>query len=96
MFHPACFAHVHSWIGLVVAIFMGHENGDKQRPTKRQQMHGLLDKTAGPKPTKAGPESAMFALGVTNQNFARIKPSKTTSATTVVGTYIKFMHYARG
>ena len=34
LFHPACRARVVSWIAFVVAIFMGHENGDKQKPTK--------------------------------------------------------------
>ena len=30
MFHPACLARVVSWIAFVVAIFMGHENGDNK------------------------------------------------------------------
>ena len=34
LFHPACLARVVSWFAVVVAIFMGHENGDKQRPVK--------------------------------------------------------------
>ena len=32
-----------SWSAFVVAILMAHENGDKQRPTKRQHMQGMLD-----------------------------------------------------
>ena len=35
LFHPACLARVVSWIAFVVATFMGLENGDKLRPTKR-------------------------------------------------------------
>ena len=29
----------------VVAIFMGQENGDKQRPTKRRHVQSMLDET---------------------------------------------------
>ena len=35
LFHPAFLAHVVSWFPFVVAIFMGHENGGKQRLAKR-------------------------------------------------------------
>ena len=34
-----------SWFAFVVAIFMAHENGDKQRPTKRLHVQGMLDET---------------------------------------------------
>ena len=34
LFHPACLARVVSWFAFLVAIFMAHENGDKQRPVK--------------------------------------------------------------
>ena len=30
---------------LFVAIFMTHENGDKQRQSKRRQVEGMLDET---------------------------------------------------
>ena len=46
LFHPACLAPVVSWFAFVVAIFMGRENGDKQRPTKRRHVQGMLDETA--------------------------------------------------
>ena len=45
LFHPACLARVVSWFAFVVAIFMAHENGDKQRPTKRRHVQGMLDET---------------------------------------------------
>ena len=45
LFHPACLARVASWFAFVVAIFMAHENGDKQRPTKRRHVQGMLDET---------------------------------------------------
>ena len=35
LFHPACLTRVVSWLAFVVAIFIGHENGDKQRLAKR-------------------------------------------------------------
>ena len=34
LFHPAFFARA-----------LSHENGDKQRPTKRRRLQGMLDKT---------------------------------------------------
>ena len=43
--HPACLARVVSWFACVVAIFMAHENGDKQRPVNRGQVQGILDAT---------------------------------------------------
>ena len=46
LFHPACLARVVSWLAFVVAIFMGHENGDKQRPAKKRHVQGMLDETA--------------------------------------------------
>ena len=45
LFHPACLARVVSWFAFVVAIFMAHENGDKQRPAKRRHVQGMLDET---------------------------------------------------
>ena len=45
LFHPACLARVVSWFAFVVAIFMAHENADKQRPTKRRSVQGMLDET---------------------------------------------------
>ena len=45
LFHPACLARVVSWFAFVVAIFMGHENGDKQRLAKRRHVQGMLDET---------------------------------------------------
>ena len=45
LFHLAFLARVVFWFAFVVAIFMGHENGDKQRPTKRRHVQGMLDKT---------------------------------------------------
>ena len=45
LFHPAFLARVVFWFAFVVAIFMGHENGDKQRPTKRRHVQGMLDET---------------------------------------------------
>ena len=45
LFHPACLARVVSWFAFVVAIFMGHENGGKQKPTKRRHVQGMLDET---------------------------------------------------
>ena len=44
-FHPAFLARVVSWFAFVVAIFMGHENGDKQRLAKRRHVQGMLDET---------------------------------------------------
>ena len=42
----------------------------------------------------AGPIPAMTAHGGGgNQNFPTTKPSATTTKTTVVGTYVKLMHY---
>ena len=45
LFHPACLERVVPWFAFVVAIFMGHENGDKQRPAKRRHVQGMLDET---------------------------------------------------
>ena len=45
LFHPACLARVVSWFAFVVAIFMAHENDDKQRPAKRRHVQGMLDET---------------------------------------------------
>ena len=45
LFHPACLARVVSWFTFVAAIFLAHENGDKQRPTKRRHVQGMLDET---------------------------------------------------
>ena len=45
LFHPACLARVVSLMAFVIAIFMGHENGDKQRSAKRQHVQGMLDET---------------------------------------------------
>ena len=45
LFHPACLARVVSWFAFVVAIFMAHENGDKQRLAKRRHVQGMLDET---------------------------------------------------
>ena len=45
LFHIACLARVVSWFAFVDAIFMGHENGSKQRPTKRRRLQGMLDET---------------------------------------------------
>ena len=45
LLHPACLARVVSWFAFVVAIFMGHENGGKQKPTKRRHVQGMLDET---------------------------------------------------
>ena len=45
LFHPAFLARVVSWFPFVVAIFMGHENGDKQRLAKRRHVQGMLDET---------------------------------------------------
>ena len=43
--HPAFLARVVSWFPFVVAIFMGHENGGKQRLAKRRHVQGMLDET---------------------------------------------------
>ena len=45
LFHPVCRARVVSWFAFVVAIFMAHENGDKQRLAKRRHVQGMLDET---------------------------------------------------
>ena len=45
LFHPVCLACVVAWFAFVVAIFMGHENGDKQRPAERWHLQGMLDET---------------------------------------------------
>ena len=45
LFHPACLARVVSWFAFVVAIFMAHQNGDNQRPSKRRHVQGILDET---------------------------------------------------
>ena len=45
LLHPAFLARVVSWFAFVVAIFMGHENGGKQKPTKRRHVQGMLDET---------------------------------------------------
>ena len=45
LFHPACLAPVVSSFAFVVAIFMGHENGDKQRPAYGRHVLGMLDET---------------------------------------------------
>ena len=45
LFHQAFLARVVSWLAFVLAIFMGHENGDKQRPAKRRHVQGMLDET---------------------------------------------------
>ena len=45
LFHPAFLARVISWFPFVVAIFMGHENGGKQRLAKRRHVQGMLDET---------------------------------------------------
>ena len=43
----------------VVAIFMAHENGDKQRPGKRRYVQGMLDET-DPGPTTTSVNEANF------------------------------------
>ena len=45
LFHPAYLARVVSWFAFVVAIFMAHENGEKQRLGKRLHVKGMLDET---------------------------------------------------
>ena len=45
LFHPACLVRVVFWFAFVVAIFMGHENGEKQRPVRRRHVQGMLDET---------------------------------------------------
>ena len=45
LFHPPFLARVVSWLAFVVAIFMAHENGDKQRLAKRRHVQGMLDET---------------------------------------------------
>ena len=45
LFYPASLARVVSWLAFVVAIFMGHEYGEKQRPAKRRHVQGMLDET---------------------------------------------------
>ena len=45
LFHPAFLARAVSWLAFVVAIFMAHENGDKQRPAKRRHVQEMLDET---------------------------------------------------
>ena len=45
LFHPAFLARVVSWFAFVVAIFMAHDTGDIQRPTKRRQMQEMLGET---------------------------------------------------
>ena len=45
LFHPAFLARVDSWFPFVVAIFMGHENGGRQRLAKRRHVQGMLDET---------------------------------------------------
>ena len=45
LFHPAFLARVVSLLAFVVAIFMGHENGDKQRPAKSRHVQGMPDET---------------------------------------------------
>ena len=45
LFHPAFLARVVSWFPFVVTIFMGHENGSKQRLAKRRHVQGMLDET---------------------------------------------------
>ena len=34
-----------SLFAFVLAIFMAHENGDKQRPVNRRHVQGMLDET---------------------------------------------------
>ena len=45
LFHPACLARIVSWFASVVSTFMAYENYDRQRPTKRQHVQGMLDET---------------------------------------------------
>ena len=45
LFPPACLARVVPLFAFVVAIFMAHENGDKQRLAKRRHVQGMLDET---------------------------------------------------
>ena len=45
LFHPACLARVVPWFAFVVAIFMAHENGDKQRLAMGRHVQGMLDET---------------------------------------------------
>ena len=45
LFNPVFLACVVFWFAFVVAIFMGHENGNKQGPTKRRHVQGMLDET---------------------------------------------------
>ena len=45
LFYLACLARVVSWFAFVVAIFMGHENVDKQRSTWRRHVQGMLNET---------------------------------------------------
>ena len=45
LFHPACLARVTSWFAFVFVIFIGHENGDKQRPVKGRHVQRMLDET---------------------------------------------------
>ena len=42
----SCLARVVvSWFAFVVAIFIAHENGDKQRPAEGRRVQGMLDET---------------------------------------------------
>ena len=45
LFHPACLARIISWFAFVVTVFMAHENGDKQRQTKRHHVQDMLVET---------------------------------------------------
>ena len=66
LFHPACLARVVSWFAFVFAIFMAHENGGKQRPTRRRHVQGMLDETDPLKKTSSGGGSTVeefFLIG---------------------------------
>ena len=45
LFHPACLVRVVSWLPLLSPFSLANENGDRQRPTKRRHVQGMLGET---------------------------------------------------
>ena len=41
LFHPGCIARAVSWVAIVIAIFVAHENGDNKSQLKNYKCNAL-------------------------------------------------------
>ena len=86
LFHPACLARVVPWFAFVVAIFMGHENGDKQRLAKRRHVQGMLDET----------DPLILVKRGTNLACAELRSNNETLQQFLAVQQVKFVHIHQG